>query len=136
MSGRMNGHMNGRTTDDRSNARPGAPPNGRAKRPHMRWAAAVTAALLGVALAAPAQAKSPIWIDVRTPHEHAQGHVPQSLNIPYDEIEQHIAAAAPDKNTPIALYCRSGRRSEIARQTLLQLGYTQVQNLGSYDSLR
>ncbi|MDO4705688.1 MAG: rhodanese-like domain-containing protein [Comamonadaceae bacterium] len=99
-------------------------------------AAPAQAASANVQESAPMAARQPIWIDVRTPQEHAQGHIPQSLNIPYDEIAQRIAAAAPDKNAPIALYCRSGRRSEIALQTLLHLGYTQVENLGSYDFLR
>ena len=47
-----------------------------------------------------------------------------------------IVRLAPDKDTPITLYCRSGRRSEAARQTLLGMGYTQVTNAGGYEELK
>lgn len=72
----------------------------------------------------------PIWIDVRTPHEFAQGHIPQAVLVPYDQIAQRIEQLVPDKNTDIRLYCRSGRRAGVALQTLQRLGYTRVVNEG------
>ena len=82
----------------------------------------------------PAKAKG-IWIDVRTPEEFAEGHIQGAVNIPVDQIAGKIAAVSPNKNAPINLYCRSGRRAEAALQELKKMGYTQVSNHGSYQDL-
>lgn len=81
-------------------------------------------------------AGQPLVIDVRTEAEYRQEHVREALNIPYDEIAGRIAAVAPDRATPITLYCRSGRRSGIAEQTLRRLGYRQIENRGGLDDMR
>ena len=73
-----------------------------------------------------------LWIDVRTAEEYATGHHPQAINIPYNEIAEKIAAYADSKEQPINLYCRSGRRAGIAKDTLEALGYSKVANLGGY----
>ena len=78
----------------------------------------------------------PLIIDVRTTNEYQQEHVRQSVNIPYDEIAQRIAHVAMDRDAPIVLYCRSGRRSGIAEQTLRQLGYRQVENRGGLHDMQ
>lgn len=78
----------------------------------------------------------PLWIDVRTQAEYDQGHLAGAVLIPYNVISKKIAEVAESKNQPINLYCRSGRRAEIALHTLEQLGYTNIQNLGSYDQLK
>ena len=97
--------------------------------------ALVGAALLAsVALTTTADTGSPnnpaLVIDVRTPEEYRTGHVPGALNIPYQEIGPRITTLAPNRETRIWLYCRSGRRSAIATQTLRDLGYHQVENQG------
>lgn len=81
-------------------------------------------------------AGQPLVIDVRTEAEYRQGHVRGALNISYDQIAGRIAAVAPDRDAPIDLYCRSGRRSGIAEQTLRGLGYRRVENRGSLDDMR
>ena len=72
-----------------------------------------------------------IIVDVRTKEEYDDGHIPKSLLIPYDEIEVKAASLLPDKNAAIIVYCRTGRRSEIAAKSLLKLGYTNVADMGS-----
>ena len=81
-------------------------------------------------------AGQPLVIDVRTETEYRQEHVREALNIPYDEIAGRIAAVAPDRATPVVLYCRSGRRSGIAEQALRRLGYRQIENRGGLDDMR
>lgn len=75
-------------------------------------------------------------VDVRTPAEYTQGHLPNAINIPYDQLRQRIAELGEDRTRAIVLYCRTGRRSEIARQTLRELGFTKVFNGGAYERLR
>lgn len=77
-----------------------------------------------------------LWIDVRTVEEYNAGHLEGAINIPYDEIEQKIQAVAADKTADIQLYCRSGRRSGIALETLRNLGYSNVTNAGAYEQLK
>ena len=52
--------------------------------------------------------KNALLIDVRTPEEFRSGAIPGALNMPHDRIGETIASAAPDKKTPLYLYCRSG----------------------------
>lgn len=72
-------------------------------------------------------------VDVRTPAEFAQGHVAGALNIPFDEIGRRAAEIGP-RETPILLYCRTGRRSGIAAETLRRLGYSKLYDLQRYDA--
>lgn len=71
-----------------------------------------------------------ILLDVRTAAEYMELHIPGSLLIPVDDLEREALSVLPDKNAPIFIYCRSGRRSVTAANILLKLGYTDVYNLG------
>ena len=69
-----------------------------------------------------------ILIDVRTVDEYAGGHIPTAINIPYDVIGDNLPT--DNKDAKIIVYCRSGRRSGIAKETLDSLGYSNVINFG------
>jgi phage shock protein E len=72
-------------------------------------------------------------VDVRTPQEFASGHVPGAINIPYDEMGKRAAEIGPT-TTRVVVYCRSGRRSAIAAETLGKLGYAQLYDLGTFSA--
>ena len=82
----------------------------------------------------PEKAKG-VWIDVRSAEEFNSGHLQNAVNIPHDQIIEGIKAVSSDKNAPINLYCRSGRRAEVALNELKKAGYTNVTNHGGYDDL-
>ena len=82
----------------------------------------------------PEKAKG-VWIDVRSAEEFNAGHLQDAVNIPHDQILARIQAVSPDKNAPVNLYCRSGRRAEAALNELKNAGYTNVTNHGGYEDL-
>ena len=82
----------------------------------------------------PEKAKG-VWIDVRSAEEFNTGHLQDAVNIPHDQILARIQAVSPDKNAPVNLYCRSGRRAETALNELKNAGYTNVTNHGGYEDL-
>lgn len=84
----------------------------------------------------PATDSQPLVIDVRSAGEYQQSHIRQAVNIPYDQISSRIAALAPAHDTPIVLYCHSGRRAGIAEQALHQLGYNHVENKGGLSDMQ
>jgi phage shock protein E len=71
-----------------------------------------------------------LLIDVRTADEFAAGHIAGSKLLPYDEIIARTSELPKDPKTPIIVYCRSGRRSAIAAETLSGLGFTEIYDLG------
>ncbi|MGL6224271.1 MAG: rhodanese-like domain-containing protein [Steroidobacteraceae bacterium] len=66
-------------------------------------------------------------LDVRSPEEFREGHVPGAVNVPYDQIAARIAEVPKDKD--VVLYCRSGRRAGIAADVLAANGYTRLSHL-------
>ena len=70
-------------------------------------------------------------IDVRTANEFSIEHVDGATNIEYQQIVSGAQHLGIQKQDTVRLYCRSGRRAEIARQSLLTEGYQHVENLGS-----
>lgn len=71
-------------------------------------------------------------LDVRTAEEFAAGHIPGALLAPYDGLAASFRET--DKDRPIVVYCRSGRRSAIAKATLEGMGYRNVRNSGAFES--
>lgn len=75
------------------------------------------------------QTPGSLLLDVRTPEEYAEGHIPGAQNLPLQSL-QGVAAVAPAKDTPLFVYCRSGARSGQAAGLLQRMGYTHVTNIG------
>lgn len=75
------------------------------------------------------------WIDVRTSDEFNAGHLKEAVHIPYEEISARIGEVTHDKNAVIRLYCRSGRRSGVAMETLQAMGFKSAVNEGGYEDL-
>ena len=71
-----------------------------------------------------------IILDTREQDEFDEGHIPGAILIPYTEIENKAEAMLPDKDKLILVYCRSGRRSKIAAESLSKLGYTNIKEFG------
>lgn len=74
-----------------------------------------------------------ILLDVRSRSEYSSGHVPDSINIDVQSINDAVTAI-PDKQTPIFVYCLSGSRSKMAASALKSMGYTQVKSIGGLNS--
>ena len=71
-----------------------------------------------------------IILDTREQDEFDEGHIAGAILIPYTEIENKAEEMLPDKDAQILVYCRSGRRSKIAAESLSKLGYTNVKEFG------
>ena len=71
-----------------------------------------------------------IIIDARTEEEFAEGHIEDAIMIPEYEIKDRAENELPNKDELILVYCRSGRRSKIASEELVKLGYTNVKEFG------
>ena len=69
-------------------------------------------------------------LDTREQEEFDDGHIPNAILIPYTEIENKAEEMLPDKDKLILVYCRSGRRSKIAAESLAKLGYANVKEFG------
>ena len=84
-----------------------------------------------------------IIVDVRTEEEYNDEHISGAINIPYDTIDENssrnykgcrLENSELDKEKTIFVYCRSGKRSNIAFNTLTSLGY-RVYDLGAYEGI-
>ena len=71
-----------------------------------------------------------VVLDVREQNEFNAGHIPGSILIPYTQIDAKAETMLPNKDKQILVYCRSGRRSKIASESLAKLGYTNVKEFG------
>lgn len=75
------------------------------------------------------ETRGAVLLDVRTPQEYREGHIPGSKNIPLQEINR-INTVADEKGTPLFVYCHSGARSRQAVSTLQRMGYQNAKNIG------
>ena len=75
-----------------------------------------------------------IILDVRTPEEFSERHIPGAINIPNETIGTAQIPELPDKEQLILVYCRSGNRSKQASEKLVKLGYTNIVEFGGINS--
>ncbi len=74
-----------------------------------------------------------VVLDVRTATEFAAGHVPGARNVSHDELPARLDELAALRDTPVVLYCRSGRRSQLAEDVLRKAGFIKLLHLeGDY----
>ena len=71
-----------------------------------------------------------IILDTRTQEEYDTGHIPGAIVLPYDEVLEKAEGILKDKDQLILVYCRSGRRSKLAAEDLVKLGYTNIREFG------
>ena len=71
-----------------------------------------------------------VILDVRTQEEYDEGHIPGAILIPHTEIDARAEEVLTDKDQLILVYCRSGRRSKLAAEALVELGYTNIKEFG------
>ena len=76
-----------------------------------------------------AEAENAVLLDVRTPQEYGEGHIPGSKNVPLQTLDK-VRSVVENKDTELFVYCYSGARSKQATVVLGQMGYTNVQNIG------
>ena len=79
--------------------------------------------------------KGAALLDVRTPQEYREGHIPGSENVPLQTIDK-VADLAENKDTVLYVYCHSGARSRQATAMLQHMGYTDVRNIGGIAAYR
>lgn len=70
-----------------------------------------------------------VLLDVRTPQEYQEGHIPESKNVPLQQLD-NIASVAKNKDIPLFVYCYSGSRSRQVTGILQRMGYSKVNNIG------
>ena len=76
-----------------------------------------------------AEAENAVLLDVRTPQEYGEGHIPESINVPLQTLNK-VRLVVENKDAELFVYCYSGARSRQATAMLQHMGYTNVQNIG------
>ena len=68
-------------------------------------------------------------LDVRSPEEYAEGHIPGAINIPYDQIGAEIGSLEDYREGGLVVYCRTGRRAVVAEDVLREAGFPEIWDL-------
>ncbi|MBQ8141167.1 MAG: rhodanese-like domain-containing protein [Clostridia bacterium] len=76
-----------------------------------------------------------VLLDVHTPEEYSEGHIPESKNVPLQALDK-VRTVVENKDTELFVYCYSGARGRQATAALGQMGYTKVNNIGGISSYR
>lgn len=69
-------------------------------------------------------------VDVRTAEEYAEAHIPGAVLVPNESIGGEAPEALPDKDAVLVVHCRTGVRSKQASDKLVDLGYTNIYDMG------
>ncbi len=77
-----------------------------------------------------------VFVDVRTPHEYARGHVAGAKLIPHTQITARWSELKGDRRKRLLVYCRTGSRSSVATRVLRSQGFERVENAGGIGGLR
>lgn len=97
---------------------------------HHSYVLSVQQLRAGLVKAPSTNAKGFVLVDVRSPEEHASGMIPGTdLNIDFRELKARHRELGAKLDDHIVVYCQSGHRSNIAAETLADLGYTHVYNV-------
>lgn len=72
---------------------------------------------------------APVILDVRSPEEYAEGHIPGAINIPYDQIGAQLGSLDEYRGGELVVYCRTGRRAGVAEGALSEAGFERVRDL-------
>lgn len=75
-----------------------------------------------------------ILVDVREPSEYAEGHISGAILLPVGQIESKAEGVLTNKKAKIIVYCRSGRRSADAAKQLVDMGYSNIYDMGGIQS--
>ncbi|MBR0400245.1 MAG: rhodanese-like domain-containing protein [Mogibacterium sp.] len=82
--------------------------------------------------------KNSVLVDVRTPEEYREGHVPGAVNIEAKLCGRshrgYIEGVLTDKTAHVYTYCQSGARSGMSAAFLRQMGYMRAENIGGFDT--
>ncbi len=70
-----------------------------------------------------------VLLDVCTPEEYREGHIPGSKNISLQTLDR-VSSVVENKDTELFVYCHSGARSRQATRALQLMGYTKVNDIG------
>ena len=81
------------------------------------------------------QREGAILLDVRTPQEYREGHIPESRNLPLQTIDK-VASVVDNQDRPLFVYCYSGARSAQAAALLRRMGYSNVTDIGGIAAYR
>ena len=82
-----------------------------------------------------AETENAVLLDVRTPQEYGEGHIPGSKNVPLQTLDK-VRSVVENKDTELFVYCYSGARSRQATEMLQHMGCTNVQNIGGIAAYR
>ena len=78
---------------------------------------------------------APMILDVRTPEEYSEAHIPGAINIPHTLLDERMAEIPDARDTEIVVHCFSGKRADIAMAGLKKVGYTNIRHLdGDYEA--
>lgn len=80
----------------------------------------------------------PVLIDVRTKEEYDEGHLDGAINIPVDSVGEEVPMnkSINPIDTPVIVYCKSGKRSAQAYETLKEAGYKKIYDLGAMNNCK